>query len=355
MAQYRALLVGCGARATEHADVYHDIPNMQLAACCDLLPERVRLFQEKYGIPQGFVDLREAIETVKPDLVHFVTHPGNRGWEAETAAKAGVKVAIIEKPMMVMPSDLTKLQAVHDKYGMEMIVNCQRRYFPQFRDGVIRDIVRNRIGDLQFVRASTQGNSMSMGPHMMDLLLFFLGEAQPESVWAMGYEIWDPKPGQPDYRDTHKSPEHLLSEYWFPGGTRVMFDCSRDSLGTPGEVNFWMHLHFDFLGSKGRLYLTQNKGYWYQGEGMAEPVRGESSWDTQGWQGQRDFTAAVADWLDTGKPHLNRWEVAKAGFSALIGAQQSIYEGKRINFPQTFTDDQWLELRQRLRKIGPVV
>lgn len=358
MANHRSLLVGCGARATEHADVYRDIPNMDLVACCDLRPDRVEHYRKTYGIPEGYTDLEEALAAVKPDIVHFVTHPGNRGWEAETAAKAGVKAAIIEKPMMVMPSDLTALQAVYDKYGMELIVNCQRRYFPQFRDGVIRDIVANKLGDVYFVRAGVKGNSMSMGPHMMDLLLLFLGEAQPQSVWAMGYEIWDPKEGQPDYRDTHKSPEHLLAEYWFPSdtehGIRVVFDCSRDALGTPDEQSFWMHLHFDFLGTKGRLYLTQNKGYWYQCEGMAEPVHGESSWDTQGWQGQRDFTAAVGEWLDTGKPHLNRWEVARAGFSALIGAQQSIYEGKRIEFPHTFTDEQWLELRDRLRQIGPV-
>ncbi|MHB8996417.1 MAG: Gfo/Idh/MocA family protein [Armatimonadota bacterium] len=355
MAKYRSLLVGCGGRATEHADVYRDIPDMDLVACCDLIPEKVKHFQDTYGIPQGFTDVHEALDKIKPDVVHFVTHPARREWEARIAAEAGVKAAIIEKPMMVKPSDLEGLQKVYDEYGMEMIVNCQRRYFPQFRDGVIRDIVENKIGDLYFVRASTRGNSMSMGPHMMDLLLLFLGEAQPESVWATGHELWDPKPGQPDYRDTHISPEHLLAEYWFPGNIRVMFDCSRDSLGTPGpEINFWMHLHFDFLGTKGRLYLTQNGGYWYQSEGMAEPIHGESSWDTQGRTGQRDFTAAVGEYLETGKPHLNRWEVAKAGFSALIGAQQSIYEGKRIDFPQTFTDEQWQALRDRLRQIGPV-
>ena len=110
-----------------------------------------------------------------------------------------------------------------------------------------------------------------------------------------------------------------------------------------------MHLHIDFLGTKGWLYLTQNKGYKYQHEGLAEPVTGESSWDTQGWSGQRDFTQAVADWLDGGDPHLNRFEVGKAVFNALIGAQQSVYEGCRIDLPHTFTDEQWTDLRERLK------
>ncbi|MEN6546205.1 MAG: Gfo/Idh/MocA family oxidoreductase [Armatimonadia bacterium] len=350
MANYRTLLIGCGARATEHAAVYRDIPNMDLVACCDLRPERVELFQKDYGIPQGFTDAEEALDKIRPDVVHFVTHPAHRTWEANLAASFGVKAAIIEKPMAVLPSDIIGLDEVNKRTGMEIIVNTQRRYFPQFRDGVIRDIVQNKLGDVYFVRASTKGNSMSMGPHMMDLLLLFLGEAQPESVWAMGYEIWEPTEGKPDYRDTHKSPEHLFAEYWFPNDIRVMFDCSRDCLGTPGpgETSFWMHLHFDFLGSKGRLYLTQNAGYWYQNDGMATPLHGESSWDNQGWKGQRDFTAAVADHLDGKKLHLNRFEVGKAGFNALIGAQQSIYENRRIHFPNTFTDDQWHALRARL-------
>ena len=139
-----------------------------------------------------------------------------------------------------------------------------------------------------------------------------------------------------------------MGQYWFPNDMRVLFDCSPDALGTPGEESFWMHLHFDFLGSKGRLYLTQNKGYWYQSEGMAQPVCGESSWTNQGRSGQRDFTKAVADWLDGGEPHLNRFEVGKAGFDALIAAQHSAYLGRRIDLPSQFTDQQWRELRERL-------
>ncbi|MFO7947092.1 MAG: hypothetical protein R6V19_09770, partial [Armatimonadota bacterium] len=265
-------------------------------------------------------------------------------WEVRCAADAGVKAAIVEKPMAVMPSEIEKLGQIHDETGMEIIVNCQRRYFPQFRDGTITQIVNEEIGDLYFVRASTKGNSMSMGPHMMDLLMLFLNEARPERAWAMGYEIVDE-----GYQQYHRSPEHLLAEYWFPGDVRVIFDCDRDALGTPGEEQFWMHLHFDFLGTEGRAYVTQNNGYWYQRHGMAEPVRGESSWDHQGAQGQRDFTAAVADALDGKEPHLNRFEVGRAVFNTLIGAQQSIYEGAPIDFPHTFTDDQWMDLRERLR------
>jgi predicted dehydrogenase len=345
MATYRSLLLGCGPRATEHVDVYREIPNMKMVACCDLLPERRENFRKKFGIEKTYDNYEKALAEVKPDIVHVVTSPGNRVWEVEVTAKAGVKAMIIEKPIAVMPSEIVKMDAIQARTGIKICANCQRRYFPQFRDRTIRDIVRDKIGDLYFVRASSKGNTMGMGPHQMDLLQFFLDEAQPGAVWAMAYGITEE-----GYQKTHRAPEHIFGQYWFPKGVRAFFECSTEALGTPGETSFWMHLHFDFLGSKGRLYLTQNKGYWWQSEGMAQPVRGESSWDKQGLAGQRDFTKAVADWLDGGEPHLNRWEVAKNVFNALIGMQQSVYEGRKVPLPHTFTDAQWTELRERLKR-----
>ncbi len=340
---YRSLLLGCGPRAREHAAVYPELRNMELVACCDLDASRREAFVAEYGIPLAFEDYQTALAEVQPDIVHVVTQPARRVWEAQCAADAGVKVCIMEKPIAVLPSEMVELERIHRETGMELIVNCQRRYFPQFRDGIIRQVIENEIGEVYLIRASTKGNLMSMGPHTMDLLMLLMGEAEPEAVWAMAYGI-----DEQGYKAYHRAPEHTFAQYWYPDGRRVFFDADTDALGTPGENNFWMHLHFDVLGSKGRVYVTQNAGWWYQAEGMAEPVHGESSWDRQQHAGQRDFTQAVADWLDGGPPHLNRFEVARATFNALMGALQSVYEGRRIPLPHTFTDQQWYELRARL-------
>ncbi len=336
MATYRSMILGCGPRARSHAEVYPELQGMELVACCDLDASRREQFQSDFSIPLAFDDYETALAEVQPDIVHVVTQPGRRIWEAECAGKAGVKACIIEKPLAVTPSEIVELERIRDLAKMKIAVNCQRRYFPQFRDGVIRDIIENKLGDVYLIRASTKGNLMSMGPHTMDLLLLIMGEADPIAVWAMAYGI-----DETGYKAHHRAPEHTFAQYWYEDGTRVLFDCDLDALGTPGETSFWMHLHFDVLGSKGRLYLTQNGGYWYQAEGMAEPEHGESSWDNQQTAGQRDFTQAVAEWLDGGKPHLNRFDVAKAGFNALIGALQSACEGRRVDLPHTFTDEQW--------------
>jgi len=347
MATYRSLLLGCGPRAKEHVAVYEELKNMEMVGVCDLQEERRENFRQTYNVPAAFDDYEKALAETKPDIVHVVTQPGRRDWEMETAAKAGVKAAIVEKPMAIVPSDIEKLARIHEEYGIKIIVNCQRRYFPQFHDGTLRDIVQNKIGKLYFVRASAKGNTMGMGPHLMDLLMLFLNEAQPEAAWAMAYGI-----NEEGYQASHRAPEHILCEYWFPNDVRVIFDCDTDALGTPGEESFWMHLHFDFLGTEGWCHLTQNKDYWYQAHGMAEPVRGTSSWEKQGFGGQRDFTQAVADWLDGGEPHLNRFEVGKAVFDALMAAQASVYAGKKIDLPCEFTDEHWTKLRERLKANG---
>lgn len=344
MATYRSLFLGCGARAQWHAPAYRELRNMELAGVCDLDAERREAFCQKYGVPAAYDDYETALSDLRPDIVHVITCPGRRVWEIETAARAGVRAVIVEKPLAIKPSEIEELSRIRAQYDMEIITNCQRRYYPQFRDGTIRDIVQNRIGDLYFVRASTRGNTMGMGPHMMDLLLFFLGEVEPEAVWAMAHTI-----NEEGYQATHLAPESILAEYWFPNNVRVIFDCDPEALGTPGEDSFWMHLHFDFLGSKGRLYLTQNKGYWYQSEGMAEPVHGESSFSKQEPAGQRDFIQAVGDWLEHGTPHLNRFELHQRSVRALLAAQKSVYEGKRISLPTEFTDAEWSALRERLR------
>lgn len=343
MAGYRSLILGCGPRARQHAEVYAEIENMSLVAACDLDEDRLKTFATTWGIEHEFTDYETALEAVEPDIVHVVTQPGNRVWEVECAAKAGVKATILEKPMAIMPSEIVDLERIRDLTGMKIIVNCQRRYFPQFRDGTIRRVMDEEIGDVYLIRASTRGNLVSMGPHTMDLLLMLMGDVQPEAVWAMAYGI-----DESGYKAYHRAPEHTFAEYWFPGGVRVLFDCDTEALGTPGEDSFWMHLHFDILGTHGRIYVTQNRGWWWQAEGMASREHGESSWDNQQYDGQRDFTAAVAEWLDGGEPHLNRFETARAAFDATMGALQSAYEGRRIDLPHSFTDEQWRELREHL-------
>lgn len=338
---HRAMILGCGARAHWHACVYPQVEGMELVACCELDPERGQAFATEFGIPAVYQDYATALAKARPEVVHIVTNPTRRVAEVEAAAAAGVRAVIVEKPIAIRPGDLRALADIERRTGLHILTNSQRRYFPEATSGVLHAIIHERLGDLYFVRCSTRGNLMGMGPHLMDWLLCFLNEARPEAVWAMGY-------GRSDegYQRTHLAPEHLLAEYWFPGNIRVVFDCDPLAVGTPGDARGF-NCHLEFHGTQGRLSVMQLASYWYQTAGMADPVRHEADPDNHNL-GQRELTRAVVALLEEGEPHRTRLEIEQPVFEALFAAEQSLFEGRRIDLPADFDDADWEALMQRL-------
>jgi len=343
----KCVILGCGGRAQAHARVYPELDDMELVAVCDLVQEKVDDYMQRFGVPRGYTDYERMLAEEKPDVVHCVTNPTAREWETETAAKAGVKAIIVEKPMAVRPSEGAALRRVVGQYGCELFINHQRRYFPSVR--AFREAIDGKLDEIHFIRASGAGNMIAMGPHLMDLVLLFLGEAAPESVWATGYDI-----GTEPYEATHRAPQSMMAQYTFPNNTRVFFDCTPKCLGTPGETGFWMHMSIDFWCSNGRAWYTQNRGWGVHLEGMSEPVTGPSDFMEEDVPGQRDFTAAAGRWLDDpSQKHLNCFENSIRGFEALMAAQHSCYLGRPVDVPSGFTDPQWQELRDRLGRETP--
>ena len=159
--RYRALLLGCGPRARAHARVYPDISAIGLAAVCERDTERRKRFMAEYGIADGFDDYETALREVRPHILHVVTQPTQRVREVELAVEAGVRAIILEKPIALRPSELARIGELHESSGVEIITNTQRRYFPESRDGILSDIIRNGLGSLYCIRCSTKGNQMA--------------------------------------------------------------------------------------------------------------------------------------------------------------------------------------------------
>jgi predicted dehydrogenase len=338
---YRAMILGCGSRAHSHAIVYPQVEGMQLAACCDLDEARARAFAEEFGIPAVYTDFATALAEVRPDVVHAVTNPTRRVAEAEAAAAAGVRAIVLEKPIAVRPGELRALVEIEQRTGLHILTNSQRRYFPEAVSGELHEIIHERLGNLYFVRCSTRGNLMGMGPHLMDWLLCFLHEARPEAVWAMGYGR-----STEGYQQTHIAPEHLLAEYWFPGNVRVIFDCDPLAVGTPGDARGF-NCHLEFHGTQGRLSVMQLASYTVQTAGMADPVHHEADADNHN-VGQRELTRGVVALLREGVPHRTRLEIEAPVFAALFEAEQSLHAGRRLELPSDFADTDWEALMQRL-------
>jgi predicted dehydrogenase len=357
---HRSAVLGCGPRANNHAAVYPDIDNMELVACCDLDADRCEAYASKHDIPNRYGDLQKMLDGEQIDVLHMVTQPNFRLAGIRTAAEAGVKAVIVEKPLTLWPMEALEIAEVSRETGCRIVVNTQRRYFPQYAQ--IRELIRSgRLGEVDFVRASTWGGPLAMGPHLMDLALMVLDDPKPESVWATAE-------GLEGYEWTHPAPSHVQATYWLPGNRRLFWECSPRGLGNRGGATYWMHLDLDIFCTKGVIW-AQQKGRWgYQVRGEAEVFDAPADYFEQEHPGQRDFTAAVGTWLDDDNtPHECRletalpvmWSIYAALKSAKLGHQITLNEetgfflhpsreGRHLDVPAGVTDNDLKALRNNL-------
>ena len=336
---YRSAVLGCGPRSLHHAAAYE----MRLEAACDLDRRRLDDYGQKFGIKRLYEDLETMLETERPDVLHIVTPPGIREEPMELAGRYGVKGVLVEKPLALVPSQARKIEAVALGSGMKIAVNTQRPYFDTCR-GLVKVIEEKRIGEVGFVRCVTKGNILSMGPHMLDLVTFFLGGAFPDTVWACAR-------GWSGEEYGHPAPENMLVRYTYPGGLVVYLEEAADCIGTPGETEFWQHFELDFWASAGRAWWTQNRDWGYQAEGMDGAFTAKSRWAEDEAPGQREFTRAMAHWLDDDRNvHVNCLESALKHFNAAMGAMLSAVTGEKVDLPAAVDDEVVARLKKELTK-----
>ena len=83
---------------------------------------------------------------------------------------------------------------------------------------------------------------------------------------------------------------------------------------------------------------------------MAAPRVEKTSWRTSDVPGQREFTRAIAYWLDDdANVHANCLENALKGFDAIMAAFQSALVGRRLDLPAEIPDDVVRRLEERLK------
>ena len=329
---YKSAILGCGPRAAAHIEAYEGLDEIRLAAACDRDRTRLDDYGERFGIGGLYEDLEEMLSKERPDILHIVTPPSIREEPMALAAGHGVRGILVEKPIALDIPQARTIKGIADRTGLKIAVNTQRRYFKTCRD--LREILLDgKIGEIRFIRCVAKGNILSTGPHMVDLILYFLNDAAPTQVWATAYDM-------NGYDWGHPAPANMMIEYTFPGQVVVHYEDAVDAVGTIGEPDLWQHLEFDIWGARGRAWWIQNREWGYQSEGMAAPFVETTSWAAADIPGQREFARAMAHWLDDdANAHACRLSNALAGFQAIMAAMESARVGRRLDLPAEIPDD----------------
>lgn len=338
---YRTAIVGA-RRGVHHARAYQDLGNMEVVAICEIDDQRRAHAEAELNVA-GYADYEEMLKQEQPDIVHAVTMPTvPRYIWIEPAAQAGVRALVIEKPIALRPEEAERLDSAKEGTDLKIIVNHQRRYMP-FADKIREFQAEGKLGEVHFVRASTQGEIMDMDTHLMDLVLLAVGDVPPTHVWATI------EGGETYQTDLLNCPENLIAVYTFPHGIRVFFESTREALGTADFSGSNPRCNIDIWATKGRMWWRENGSWGYLLDGESQQFIEPTNFGQDDMVAQRRLTQAIATWLsDESQSHHCRYKFAKLGFDAIMAAYRSALKGERLTIPPYLRDEEWEQLRLRL-------
>jgi UDP-N-acetyl-2-amino-2-deoxyglucuronate dehydrogenase len=127
MKKIRFGVVGCGAIHEQHCRIFSDLPEAELAAVFDVLPERARATAEKWNTV-ACSSYQELLEKV--DAVSVCVPSGYHAEVGKTAAIAG-KHVLTEKPIDTTLERALSLIETCRKHGVKLNVISQHRHAPE--------------------------------------------------------------------------------------------------------------------------------------------------------------------------------------------------------------------------------
>lgn len=312
---YRCAFLGCGPRAAGHAEAYRHITRGELVAVCDMNPQRLAVFADKYGIAGRYTDLDEMLQAVRPDVVHLITPPTLRVSLMTRLANAGIPGVIVEKPICIGADDYKALRQLEAQSRTRFVVNHQLRHHPKILE-FLASVKAGEIGQVRFMDASCLYPMSGQGVHILDLMFAFNGYAKPQVVFgnSSGYDDIDGK---------HPSPRTAEMLITFENGVRAALMAGEGAPQfEPGPS--WAHKRIAIYGTHGFLHWRMNAWERSLPDGTVE--QGRKAYGDEDVIGQTNHTNAIFDWLeDAGKVHpcnlatsLDEWLVILANYVSSI-------------------------------------
>ena len=110
----RLAVIGVGVMGSSHVkDIATRLPNTQLAAVCDIIPERADQYAAQYQVP-AFYDYRDLLEKITLDGIVIATPHYDHTPISIAALQQGIHV-LVEKPLAVQVKDGRKMIAAFEQ------------------------------------------------------------------------------------------------------------------------------------------------------------------------------------------------------------------------------------------------
>ena len=190
-----------------HMPGYINMDNVEIVAVCDINPKKIESFREQYSNinAEEFIDYKDLLEYDGLDFVDICTPNYLHSIIAVEALEKGINV-FCEKPDAVSVKEALKMKEAAEKSGKQLMVMRNNRYrktakyLKQFiSDGKMGEIYCGRCGWQRrrgipgkggwFTTKEQSGGGplIDLGVHMIDLIIWLMGNPTPVSVSGCTY------------------------------------------------------------------------------------------------------------------------------------------------------------------------
>lgn len=190
----KTAVIGCGNISRCHFNILQKIEDVEIAAVCDIKPERAENASQKYG-GEIYTDYIKMLDEVRPDCVHVCTPHYLHGEMAAQALKRNINV-LCEKPCAMNNEGLRLIEDALEESSAQFGVCFQNRYNESV--SVVRELLaKTEYGKIICARALVHwkrektyysddwhgtkdkeggGVLINQAIHTLDLLRYLLGE-----------------------------------------------------------------------------------------------------------------------------------------------------------------------------------
>lgn len=190
---YKAAVIGCGGVGAEewnfpkeirpetHAASLNDHPRVDLAALVDMDEMKLKRAGKYFkGVPL-FNSAGEMFKKIKPDIVSVASNSGSHAALVKMAASHKTKAILCEKPIAESIKQAEEMIKICKKNESLLFINHQRRFDPLFWQWR-KNVKKGMLGKIIQANCYYYNGLFNSATHVVDLLRFFLGEAD----WVSG-------------------------------------------------------------------------------------------------------------------------------------------------------------------------
>ena len=188
-------IIGCGVIAPWHARAIPNIPDAELVAVCDILPEKAEKIKDEFGAQHVYTDYHEMLARDDIRIVSICTPSGMHADIGIDAALAGKNI-MTEKPIDISLEKIDKLVRICKEQDVKLACIFQRRTSNLWKR-VKQTVDEGKLGKMVLASAYLKyfrsqeyydsagwrgtwaldggGALMNQGVHMIDLLRWIMG------------------------------------------------------------------------------------------------------------------------------------------------------------------------------------